>query len=790
MKTSFYSLLSRASGKYFFIYLLITLNAVSVFSQGSRVIGKVSEQNTGQPVSYASIALFEIAGTKPVSGTLSDTNGQFILGPVPAGTYRVVASFLGYKPAIRSIDVKSNQDTDAGILQLQDSVIRMADAIVIGEKARAKAEINKTTFLVSKKMADASGTGTDLLKLIPGIQVDLMQNIMVEGTRDIVIYVDGKERDKTFISQLSPGQINKIEIISVPTAGYDGNISKALNIIMKKKEDSGLSGQFYSELPVTKSIIYMFPTFSLNYGYMKLNLYASYKGEIACMDLHENMLKEVWRNQDTSRYVTDQYLRQNNKNHRFTYGFDYSITDNDELSIYGYFNPYFMEFTGTEGLEGTGAFNTFWHADKDDKFKSMTSLYSLFWKHSFKKTGSDLKVEISGNTLRAKSVTAYINEVSPESSDTLSTSIKPGQNVMSIKTDYCLPFGQTVTINTGGKVQNRTLTDYTAPDYKYSEGVMAAYVSLAYKRSRYELIAGLRVERSHSSLEGSHNVSYFAFLPDAAFRFKPGSHQNLLVSYNRTIKRPDVYQLNPLTSHDEPFTLRSGNPLLNPELSDKLNLEYTLQAGNNYFSSKLIYLTMHDVINNLTKAGSNGLFEIQPFNPGTIRRYGLQISGALKFGILSLNPYIMLFRNRTSVNDYGRQYGVVSRNQICLASSISAVLSFKKDFALSSIFQYNTAQNNIQDSYFCDALYFVSFDKTFKKHLKAGIGSGLMFTRSFIYNASDIHSNEFRSSYRGYVTIPSVPLWLKISYQFNSGKIRGKFEREKEDVSIKPAKGF
>jgi hypothetical protein len=788
MKTSFFSLLSRTSGKYLIINLLFILNAAYIYSQGNRVTGKVSDKNTGQPVSYASIALFEKAGSKPVGGTLSDTGGQFIIRPVPSGTYRIVASFLGYKPATRYIEVTNNQIADAGLLELQDSVITIADAIVIGEKARAKVEGNKTTFLVSRKMADASGTGTDILKLIPGIQVDLMQNIMVEGSRDLVIYVDGKERDKNFVSQLAPGKIDKIEIISVPTADFDGNISKALNIVMKKDGDAGLSGQVYSEIPISRSIIYMFPAFSLNYGFKKLNLYASYKGEIACMDLHESLYREVLHNQDS--YVSNQYLRQNNRNHRFSYGFDYFMTDRDVLSFYGYCNPYFMDFVGTAALKVNGLISDSWQTDKDDRFNSTTSLYSLFYKHSFEKPGSELKFEISGNTLRAKSTTVYSNEGSTGSIDSLSSAARPGQKGLSFKSDYSVPFGKNLSIKTGAKVINKTLTDYSSPSYKYTETIAATYGSLAYKKSGYELIGGLRIERSFSSLQGSHTVSFFSFLPDAAFRYKLGSHQNLQVSYNRTIRRPDIYQLNPLISFDDPFTLRKGNPLLTPEVSDKINFEYSIQAGNNFFSSKLIYLEMNDVINNLTSADGSGRFEIQPGNCGIIRRYGLQFSGALKFGILSLNPYLMLFRNSTSVNNFARQSGVESRNQLCLASSISAVLSFRKDFALSSVFQYNTPQNNIQDNYFCDALYFVSFDKTFAKKLKVGIGSGLMFTRSFIYNASDIHTNEFSSCYRGYVTIPSAPLWLKISYQFNSGKIRSKLEREREDVSVKPAKGF
>ncbi len=91
---------------------------------------------------------------------------------------------------------------DAGTILLQDTAIMIKETVVVGERVKAKSETDKTTFFMTKKMLDASSTGTDVLKLIPGVQIDLMQNISLEGSRNIQIFVDGKERDGSFISQI------------------------------------------------------------------------------------------------------------------------------------------------------------------------------------------------------------------------------------------------------------------------------------------------------------------------------------------------------------------------------------------------------------------------------------------------------------------------------------------------------------------------------------------------------------------------------------------------------------
>ena len=119
---------------------------------------------------------------------------------------------------------------------------------------------------MNKKMYDASDNGIDMLSYIPGIQVDIMKNISLEGSQHIVILVDGKERDRNFLSQLNAGQIDKVEIINTPGSKYDADVTGVINIILKKDKATGIDGHIHLEVPTSESEIYVFPDYSFNYS--------------------------------------------------------------------------------------------------------------------------------------------------------------------------------------------------------------------------------------------------------------------------------------------------------------------------------------------------------------------------------------------------------------------------------------------------------------------------------------------------------------------------------------------
>jgi hypothetical protein len=262
------------------------------------ITGKVIEEKSKLPVPYATVGLMSTSEGSPhlIKGTISDENGAFTISTAERSNYKLRVSSVGYKMSTKNITISGSGIYDAGIIYLQDSTLLLEEAVVFGDRLRGKTENDRTIYFMNEKIISASGNTPDVLRHIPGIQVDLKQNISLEGSQDILLFVNGKERDKSYISQLNLSLIDRVEIMNTPPSNYDGNVSGVINIVLKKERDTGISGQFFTEIPTSKSIVYSFPTYSIQYGFKKINLYTSYNGEINFEDIDETYNRQIRSN--------------------------------------------------------------------------------------------------------------------------------------------------------------------------------------------------------------------------------------------------------------------------------------------------------------------------------------------------------------------------------------------------------------------------------------------------------------------------------------------------------------
>ena len=366
---------------------------------------------------------------------------------------------------------------------------------------------------------------------------------------------------------------------------------------------------------------------------------------------------------------------------------------------------------------------------------------------------------------------------------------EPVQNEAGIRMDYTTPIGNKMNFRTGIKTKFQVMQDKYLNEFHYNEKIFAAYGTIAYKHTKYDLSVGLRTERSVSELKNNFRNPVLSFFPNSAFNYKLNSRQNIQLSYNCSVRRPGIYQLNPQTSIDAPYAVSKGNPFLKPEYRSSISLEHSIQFKGNYFASGLFYNKMSDVISNLTFIDDTSAFVTQMYNMGNIYQIGLQFTGTLKLGIATINPYLRLFGQQTTGNGLAEQNDLESKHNLAFESGLSANFSFRHDLSFSFVYQYTSPKNDIQGNSFCDALYFLSLEKSFKQKIKIGIVSAIPFTRSFIYQGSEINGSNFYSYYTGNVKL-SNPIWFKLSYQFNSGKNRDKINREKEEIDNLPKKGF
>jgi hypothetical protein len=759
--------------------------SVDGFAQNtSSIRGKIMDEKTNKPVPFATIRLSQMPNdtTHLTEGTMSDDNGNFSINQIKNGSYTLLVTSVGYKTAVRIVDITSAQNLEIGTILLGNSPFTISETVVVADRIKGKSEANKTIYHINSKMLNATGSAPELLRQIPGVRVDLKHNISLNGNSDILLYVDGKEHDKSYISQLTPSEIDKIEVLNAPPSNYDGNVSGVINIILKKEKRRGLSGNFFSEIPSSKDIVYLFPTYALNYSYDKINIYTSYNGE-----MNYEKIDEVSERQITDKTLINinsvQKVRQKNLSHKFHYGIDYYLTQKDVLNFYGFYNQYSYEQDGDVFVDATG--KDVWTAQKNETDKNHSFLHSLYYKHQFKDEREELTVDISNAHLRSKNNVAYIANTGNQNNNE-----SPQQNTTSAKVDFTTPFNDKLQISIGFKAKFQSMRDETSNGFCFNEQIYAGYGGFNYKNKKYNIQLGVRLEDSETELNKQSNNSTISLLPYFSINYKANANSDFSLTYRHSANRPSVYYLNPYSYSDNPYTLREGNPLLMPEFRSRLQLEYSTRFKANFISTQLFYETIVDAINSLSYVKDNTVFVIQPQNLGNLNQYGLQLKGALKFGILSISPYASLYVQSTSGNRLAKDHAIKNKTNLVFASGFSSILSFKNELALSVIFQYSTAIENIQDNNYSDALYFISLDKTFKNKLKIGIITALPLVKTFVYQGSNINSSTFTNKYAGNLKLPTMPFMFRVTYQFNLGKDRNNMNREKENLDTKPKHGF
>lgn len=774
--------------------LLIVLQLISINlpAQGtSTIYGKIYGAKNNEPVPFATIRFIEVSDTAlhQLKGIISDENGSFTIDHIQNGKYKLQISSVGFKKAIKTVEIVSSGIIDAGTIILQDSSLLITEAVITADRIKGKSENGKTIYYVNSKLLSASGSSPELLRHIPGVQVDLKHNISMDGSPGILLFVDGKERDRSYVSQLNPSQIDRIEVVNTPPSNYDGDASGVINIVLKEEKEVGINGHLFSELPSSNSVVYIFPTYSLNCSYNKINLYTSYNGEVNYEDIDEITNRQIPENSSFTDLSSIQQVRQKNLSHKFHYGIDYHLSKRDILNFYGFYRHYSYEQDGNVVVKSSENTANNWEAQKEETDLNRNNFNSLYYKHLFDDKGCEIAIDISYASNRSENEVTYNNHLRDGTLIYTNTE-NPKQRTSSVKIDFSTPSAKKIKWSTGAKMKINEMKDNTTDAFSYTEQTNALYGALNYKRTKFDLNIGVRVENAKTEINNSQNNSSNLLLPYAAFHYKVNEYNDLYLSFRSSVRRPSVYLLNRYTYTDNPYTIRQGNPLLIPERKCRLQCEHSIRFKSNYISSRLFYETVNDAINKLSYINDRNLFVTQTQNLGSIHQYGLQLSGALKMGMLTINSSFRLYNQSTRGNSLAKQYEIENKNNRVMESGISTILSFSNDFALSVIFQYATAKENIQDNTYSEALYFISLDKTFQKKLKAGIVSALPFAKNFIYQGSAIHSPNFSSTYTGNLKLPTIPLMFRLSYQFGTGLNRANIKREKENVDTRPKQGF
>lgn len=760
--------------------------------QPYEIKGIVICETTNEPLPFATIVILNAMDSSVVSGTMSNYDGEFSQSiQLSESKYFLRASFVGYESVELAVQVTGAGISDLGRIILRESSVQLVEFVVYGERIRARVEHGKTTFYMNQMIYNASATGADVLKFIPGVQIDLMQNLSLEGNRNVLIMVDGKERDLSFIRQLNPKNIDNIEIINSPGAEYDSQAGGVIHVRLKERE-TGLSSRVYAELPSTKSEVYIFPNYSFLYGTGKFNFFTSYNGEVSNFDILETGSRSITGLSNQSTLDFSKEIRQNNWSHRFNYGVDYYLNERNQLNFYGYFNPFSREHDGMVflGLQENEE-ETLWSAQKEDTNINHKLFSSLFYRHIFAKD-HEITFDLSHYSLNSENTTEYSvvnqSDVLPES---ITNTVMPRQKNLFMRADYKNRINEEWGVSFGTRATLRDMTDRNNTDFHFRENVFASYGRVDFTKKNVNMNFGLRAEITDASLQNSFTKNNFHLLPSASISLQLKGNQNIRLSYNRSVSRLNLYQLNPAEINDDPYSTLKGNPFLQPELRDFAFIDYSRRISNNFFSTRVFFQRSQDAVSYLTFINEWNVFETQIHNLGDITSYGMQFSGAFRIAkFISFNPFVKVSHMTTRPNELARNHRVQVRKELALESGLSAIVFLQPDLTVSLAGQYGTPQYSIQESTFSDVLYFVSAEKNFNNRITLGISSGLPFKRSFVYHGNKASGHDFKSRSAGSIQMSLMPVWFKFSYNFSSGKKLETIQREREQIESLPRKGF
>jgi ferric enterobactin receptor len=657
--------------KYFFTLALLTLSALSLFAQnnGSFLIKGTLQDEEKNPVSYANVALYIGKGSSLVTGAVSGDDGKFEISAKP-GSYYIKITFLSFEEKIIAGVKVTDKEVNLGTIVLKNSAKTLEEVVVQGEKSQMELALDKKVFNVGKDLANAGGTATDILRNVPSVAVDVEGNVSLRGSGNVRILIDGKPsglvsiRGGSGLQQLQGSQIERIEIITNPSARYEAEgMSGIINIVLKKERKEGFNGSFdlIAGYPANYGV-----AASVNYRKKNLNFFVNYTASYRNTPGRNSLYQELYRNDSTflSRQTFNSRLNGMNNNARA--GIDYFFNEKNILT--GSYTwriskgKRYSDIQYRDYLTSLDNLQSIVNRTQDETETEPNSEYALNYKRSFSRKGHELTADLRFLDNWEKSdqyftEKAYLPNGSPSGiADLLQRSLNDEtEKQLLLQVDYVHPFGKEGKLEAGLRSSSRDMTnnfsvteqtedggwrplDSLTNNFLYEENIHALYGILGNKSGKFSYQVGVRAEWTDvtTTLKQTDEVNprdYRNLFPSIHLTYDLPRQHALQVSYSRRVRRPQYNDLSPFMTFSDRRNYFSGNPDLNPEFSDSYEIGHIKYLEKGSITTSLYYrYTTGKIIRIRRVDPQTGFSTTLPENLATENSFGAEITG-------SYNPF-------------------------------------------------------------------------------------------------------------------------------------------------------
>jgi outer membrane receptor protein involved in Fe transport len=582
--------------------LLIPLISVIAFAQqrqgnfpGGSISGKVIDSSTKHTIEYANIVVFSLKDSTMVTGGVTNSEGLFNLTIDRPGNFKVEIRFIGYDTEVIEAAIgRGNFNIDLGEIQIHPTALLLENIVVEGDRAPVTYEIDKKIINPDQMQTVISGNAADVLANVPSVQVDIEGNVSLRGSQNFTVLIDGRPSlmdPQDALQQIAATSIDKIEIITNPTAKYDADgTAGIINIILKKNLGQELNG-------IVNANAGMYDTYG---GNILINYQDGFKANVG-LDYNQRYFPGdqtqsniYYLENGTSTINSSGEIERGRTSFEGRAGIEFSLSDNDNLGFglrggkrKGGFNDSqdFTQFSSIDPIE----FNYTGKSERsrEGTYYSINSNYT----RTFSKSGHQLLAELlfSKQTSDELTTTSEFDDVS-QISGKKTTENGPSTDFRG-KIDYTLPLSDASKFEAGyqGEIklsdESNDLYEFNTSTNEYE--IQSEFSNLAkYDENQQSLYAmysdilwvlnyqlGFRAEYTYRNIEvplisQTFNIDRIDYFPSLHTSYKITPVSTIMASYSRRINRPGGWALEPFPTWVDANNVRIGNPDLLPEFID------------------------------------------------------------------------------------------------------------------------------------------------------------------------------------------------------------------------------
>ncbi len=610
------------------------------------IAGKVVDGETGEPLEFVSVAVYQSEDQSLITGTISEPDGSFHIKGLSPGEYYLVISFIGYdKKKLENIDI----DAGRTLVNMEDIILprstaQLDEVEVIADEMAIEYQIDRKVINVSQQLTAASGTAIDILENVPSITVDVDGNVALRGSTGFMVLIDGRPtvlEPSEALQQIPANTIENIEIITNPSAKYnpDGTAG-IINIVTKKNKLKGLSGTANLNAG----------NFNRYGGGMLVNYSRKQWNVFFGADLNNgtrpgySTYERTTIKDDTTYFISSEGDRMRERHFWILRGgLGINLTERDIFNIE--FNYGFRKYQSStdqdyiEWAEPGINRNNYISQESGRRAGNFYSINTSF-QHQFLKKGHTLDAQIAYRSRDGEdtSINQLLDEVQNITSGQINTEDGPG-SVLQLNLDYTLPIRENDKFEAGYQSRlgmSRDLTSLSMynpgsgayeiqPDFtnetSYQRDIHALYSIYAGETDRFGYQIGLRGEYTYRiinslALNSEFIIDRWDYFPTLHTSYKLPAEQQLMASYSRRIERPRSWWLEPFLTYEDAFNVRQGNPDLKPEYIDAMEIGYLKGLGEHSLSFEGYYRITNNKVERIRSVYEGNIMLSKPENVG------------------------------------------------------------------------------------------------------------------------------------------------------------------------------